>query len=90
MSAPSLAQVLPVAPVALGVNLLRWRRSDIDAWIAGLPNRLQPTANAPSEEDASQAPPPAQMAGEERRFDALERASRRAMRRTVKRSWKQT
>jgi predicted DNA-binding transcriptional regulator AlpA len=90
MSWESLSRTCPVPPVALGVNLLRWRRADIDDWISGLPSRLQNAAQAEGQEGRSSPPPPSRLAGEERRFDALERASQRAMRRTRKPSWKKT
>ena len=90
MSWDSLSRTCPVPPVALGVNLLRWRRADIDGWISGLPSRLQSTPQAEGYEERSPGPSPSQLAGEERRFDALERASQRAMRRVRKPSWKKS
>lgn len=84
MSADTLKQVLPVPALALGAKLLRWRRTDIDEWAAGLPARL-PVGSA-----ATETPPPAarQIAGDERRFNAIERASQRASRKTGKPTWK--
>jgi predicted DNA-binding transcriptional regulator AlpA len=83
MSADTLKRVLPVPALALGAKLLRWRRTDIDEWAAGLPARL------PSGAAATENPPPArQIAGDERRFNALERASQRASRKRGKPTWK--
>lgn len=36
----TLSKVLPVAPLDLGANVLRYSRPQIDAWAAGLPPRL--------------------------------------------------
>jgi predicted DNA-binding transcriptional regulator AlpA len=84
MSADTLKQVLPVPALALGAKLLRWRRTDIDEWAAGLPARL-PVGAAATE---TPPPPARQIAGDERRFNALERASQRASRKTGKPTWK--
>lgn len=81
MSADSMARTCPVAPVALGVKLLRWRRKDIDAWIEGLPSRLLRHGRGASDDTAPIAPQPTKLAGEERRNDALARASQRALKR---------
>lgn len=40
LSWPTLAKVLPVAPLDLGANVLRYSRPEIDAWAASLPPRL--------------------------------------------------
>lgn len=90
MSWDSLSRICPVAPLALGVNLLRWRRADIDGWISGLPSRLPQTRDDGTEGGSPPAPPPSELAGKDRRSNALERASQRALRRTRKPSWKKT
>jgi len=87
MSADSFANACPVAPVILGVRLLRWRRSDIDAWVEGLPNRLMRGASDLSVEIGGAAPQPFKLAGEERRHSAVENAQRRAARKPDKRKW---
>jgi predicted DNA-binding transcriptional regulator AlpA len=84
MSADTLKRVLPVPALALGAKLLRWRRTDIDEWAAGLPARL--TGSGAATENPP--PPTHQIAGEERRFSALERASQRASRKPGKPTWK--
>ena len=81
VSADTLGRICPVAPVSLGVKLLRWRRPDIDSWIMGLPARLlarkaeQPT------------PQPHQLAGEERRASAMESVRLRSKVRTESGRW---
>lgn len=35
----TLAKVCPVAPIDLGVRVLRWNRREIDAWLDRLPSR---------------------------------------------------
>ena len=83
MSADTMKRICPVQPIALGAKLLRWRKADIDDWIAGLPVRL-----AKGEAATDNVPAPAQIAGEERRFSAVERAKQRSSRQTGKTSWK--
>jgi hypothetical protein len=90
MSWDSLSRICPVAPLALGVNLLRWRRADIDGWVSGLPSRLAETSAYVTEGSPPPRPNPSDLAGKERRSSALERASQRALRRTRKPSWKKT
>jgi predicted DNA-binding transcriptional regulator AlpA len=74
MSAETIRRICPVAPLDLGVNLVRWRRPDIDAWVAGLPARLVRGAHGV----ATPAPTPSRAASEERRLSAVERARDRA------------
>lgn len=83
MSADTFKRICPVPPISLDAKLLRWRKADIDDWIAGLPVRL-----AKGETAADNVPAPAQIAGEERRFSAVERAKQRSSRNTGKASWK--
>lgn len=80
MSADSMSRVCPVAPVDMGVKLLRWRRKDIDASVEGLPSRLLRGGRATTEIDEA-SPQPFKLAGEERRNGALARASQRALKR---------
>lgn len=35
----TVRKVCPVAPVDMGANVLRYRRAEIDAWLASLPHR---------------------------------------------------
>lgn len=83
MSSDTMKRICPVPPIALGAKLLRWRKPDIDDWVAGLPVRLMKGETA-----AENVPAPAQIAGEERRFTAIERAKQRSSRQTGKTSWK--
>ena len=87
MSTDTFKRICPVPPLMLGVNLRRWRRSDIDAWIAGLPVRLAHNAGNDSDTPIS-ITAPSEIAGEERRFSAVERAKERASRKPGNKSWK--
>ncbi len=83
MSPDTFKKTCPVPPLLLAVSIRRWRRSDIDAWIAGLPVRLARSAD--NDSDARISPIAAsQIAGEERRFIALERVKHRASRKSSK------
>jgi predicted DNA-binding transcriptional regulator AlpA len=83
MSPDTFKKICTVPPLLLNVSLRLWRRSDIDAWIAGLPVRLARSAD--NDSDARISPIAAsQIAGEERRFIALERAKHRASRKLGK------
>ncbi len=74
--AATLAKVCPVAPVDLGANVVRWNRTQIDAWIGGLPPRLRGDSHESHDEPV--AAEPAELAGDERRSNAVERALARA------------
>lgn len=77
LSRHSFSRVCRVPPVDLGVRLLRWRRPDIDAWIAGLPTRL--VGRHAGGDDVAAAPPAAgEIPADERRFSAVEKARHRA------------
>lgn len=82
MSSDMFKQLCPVRPLALGLRGRRWRISDIDAWIDGLPAQIDAGDVA-----AIPAQPPQQLAGEERRLNALERASQRATRNSGRQTW---
>jgi predicted DNA-binding transcriptional regulator AlpA len=84
MSVDTFKRVCPVPAIALGAKLLRWRKPDIDDWVAGLPARLI-GGGAAAENPLLDA---GNIAGEERRFGAVERAKQRASRRTGKTLWK--
>ena len=73
MSVSTLERVCPVRPVALGARILRWRRDDIDAWIASLPVRVRQLGDGRPEQIH-----PSQIGAEERRFIAVERAKEKA------------
>ena len=75
ISADSFERICPVAPVDLGINLLRWRRPELDAWVAGLPGRLR-RARAEAHAQPVQPPQPVPPA-DERRLSAVERAKAR-------------
>ena len=78
LGAGTFRTICPVRPVDLGVNLTRWRRTEIDAWVAGLPARL-PDARARAQDAASAAPaPPPVTPATERREGALQRVRRRS------------
>jgi hypothetical protein len=63
----TLRKVCPVAAVDLGANVLRYRKGDVDAWLAGLKARgLKPPA--PGDDDGG-SPAPAN----DRQTAALER-----------------
>lgn len=81
VSEDTFKRICPVRPVALGVRRW-WRRLDIDEWIAGLPAQLKA-----GEPIALPTPIPQQLAGEERRLNALERASQRATRNSGRQTW---
>lgn len=54
MSDPTVRKICPVAAVDLGANVLRYRRTEVDGWLAGLRHRglRLPTEN---EQDAPAA-----------------------------------
>ncbi len=70
ISPDTFRRICSVAPVELGVRLLRWRRLDIDAWAEGLP----PKMGAPREQDMADTIIPSDLASEERRSAAVTRA----------------
>lgn len=75
VSADSFRRVCTIAPRDMGLNVLRWSRSQLDAWIAGLPPRLQ-RAQA-DEQDAPAEIEPARAAAVERQTDALDKVRAR-------------
>jgi hypothetical protein len=81
ISPDTVARICPVAPVELGVRLLRWRRADIEAWVSGMP--LRPRLG----DLTVQFVPPGEMAGDERRAGAVGRAQLRASGRAGKTTW---
>ncbi len=72
LSEGTFRAICPIAAVDLGVALLRWRRADLDAWVAGLPGRLMAARKA--EQDA---PPAVTDPADERRLSSVERAKAR-------------
>lgn len=76
LSDQTLARILPVHPVDLGVRGIRWKRFEIDQWINSLPPRL------PFGQDSSQASGATadgeHAAAEQRRNEALARVKARA------------
>ena len=75
LSADTFDRICPVAPVDLGVHLLRWRRVDLEAWLAALPSRLRRAQL--KAQDAAPQPEPVTDPAEERRLSAVERARSR-------------
>lgn len=77
LSWDTVKKILPVAPLDLGANVLRYRKPDIDVWVQHLPLKsltsLQPSAT--SGQDAPEATPEH---GLDHRSAALERVRRRA------------
>lgn len=80
ISVVTLGRICPVPPLVLGVRLLRWRRTDIDDWVSGIPTRHRPG------EETLLLPSPRQLAGETRRSAAVDRVRQRAAR-SEKRQW---
>ena len=76
LSNDTFRRICPVPALDLGVNLLRWRRDDLDAWASGLPLRL---LRGQAECQINAAPtPPVHLAADERRVSAVERAKQRS------------
>ncbi|MBJ7412505.1 MAG: hypothetical protein JHD15_19400 [Phenylobacterium sp.] len=68
----TLRMILPVAPVDLGANVLRYRKSEVDAWVQALGHRL------PKPRDGEQDASPAAFTVVDRPTSAIERARARA------------
>jgi hypothetical protein len=52
----TLAKVCPVAPLELGVRVLRWNRREIDAWLDALPSRVPVVHGANDNGDTGRQP----------------------------------
>jgi hypothetical protein len=82
ISESAFARICPVAPLDLGMNVIRYNRRQLDAWIDGLPPRLRREQLASQDEIARLAEgahqDAAAAAAEERRNAALARVERRA------------
>lgn len=89
ISAETLAGILTVSPVDLGVNLLRYRKDDIDRWIEALPARLTPRLQGADGEGKDAAPVDVE-APTDRPQSAVERARRRAEAATGDEAWRRT
>lgn len=78
MAEDTLLSICPVAPLDIGVNLVRYFRPAIDAWAATLGPRIRPALReaAPSSQDAA-APAEVQDAAT-RLSDSLDRVRARA------------
>lgn len=82
LSWDTVKRILPVAPLDLGANVLRYRRPDIDAWLDRCPlkgprlPRGETSAHdaAPSPGETDEAP-----IGEDLRVVAMDRVRRRAL-----------
>ena len=68
----TLRMICPVAPVNMGANLLRYRKTEVDAWLERLDHRL------PRPKDGAQDGAPAAPAANDRPMSAVERARARA------------
>ncbi|RZJ19090.1 MAG: hypothetical protein EON91_02535 [Brevundimonas sp.] len=91
LSWDTVAKILPVAPVDLGANVLRYPRPAVDAWAASLPPRL-PRALRGEGESSQPAPAADPTAPESRTSAAAERARLRASggRASARREWKKS
>lgn len=85
LSWSTLAKVLPVAPLDLGANVLRYSRPEIDAWAASLPPRLPKALQGDGHESQPRASEADAAAGDladqpdTRPSAAVERARKRAL-----------
>lgn len=76
VSPTTLAKICPVHPIDLGVNLVRWRRADIDAWLSTLLPRFtnkRETGPGPAVTPSLQA----HSCANERKSDAIARIKER-------------
>lgn len=80
LSWDTVKKILPVAPLDLGANVLRYNRAQIDAWIARCPPRGQGRLqDSPAgEQDAAPEAAAAVDVDGDRRVASLDRARRRA------------
>lgn len=70
----TLRKICPVPAVDLGANVLKYRRDEIDLWLAGLDHRL------PRPQGGEQAGDPPFVAANDRALTSVERARARAER----------
>jgi hypothetical protein len=78
VSEATFTTVCPVAPVDLGVHVLRWNRAHVDEWLDNLPARLRKPETVAHGEQAAPAPleqEPGPVV--DRKSDALARVRRR-------------
>lgn len=75
ISSATIARICPVPPLLMSARVLRWRRTDVDLWIGGLPARPRLT------NQSNDAPVPLhKIAGEDRRSAAIDRVRDRGAR----------
>jgi hypothetical protein len=76
LSWDTVKKIMPVAPLDLGANVLRYRRPDVDNWIARCPHK---TPRLPQGDSVPHGDPPVETAepGEERRVTSLDKVRRR-------------
>lgn len=78
ISLSTLPKVCPVQPVDLGVNVLRWRRAEIDRWLASLLPRSLSSRSRHGDKSSVPALLEVTPGPEERRAAVLERARKAA------------
>lgn len=79
MDERTLSKILPVQPLDLGANILRWHRQQVDEWAASLSPRLPKSMKASN--DA--VPAPQEPEDEDLGLTAAEIALRRAQKRAA-------
>lgn len=77
LSWDTVKKILPVAPLDLGANVLRYRKPDIDVWVEHLPLKSL-TGLQPSRTSGQDAPEVTPDDGLDQKSAALERVRRRA------------
>ncbi|WP_298330652.1 hypothetical protein [Asticcacaulis sp.] len=84
MDERTLSKILPVQPLDLGANILRWNRQQVDAWAASLPPRLPKAMKASNDAGLARAEPaPQEPEDEDLGLTAAEIALRRAQKRAA-------
>lgn len=79
MDERTLSKILPVQPLDLGANILRWHRQQVDEWAAGLAPRLPKSMKASN----YVTPAPQPVDDEELGMTAAEIALKRAQKRAA-------
>lgn len=76
LSWDTVRKIMPVAPLELGANVLRYRRPDVDAWVARCP---QKAPRLPEADGLPHGDAPAETVelGDDRTVTSLDRVRRR-------------